>query len=61
LKKQLEELNRWIATINQYTRIYENAAGQLTILKGILRTADELLSLSRDWVRRTEMAITLRY
>jgi hypothetical protein len=44
LKKQLEELNRWLVTINQYTRIYENAAGQLTNLKGILRTADELLS-----------------
>ena len=44
LKKQLEELNRWIATINQYTRIYENAVGQLTNLKGILRTADELIS-----------------
>ncbi len=44
LKKQLEELNRWLATINQYTRIYENAIGQLTNLKGILRTADEMLA-----------------
>ena len=44
LKKQLEELNRWLVTLNQYTQIYENAIGQLTNLKGILRTADELLS-----------------
>lgn len=47
LKKQLEELNRWIATINQYTRIYENAVGQLTNMKGILRTADEMLAQDR--------------
>jgi len=44
LKKQLEELNRWLATIDQYTRIYENAVGQLTNLKGILKTADEFLA-----------------
>jgi archaellum component FlaC len=44
LKKQVEELNRWLETINQYTRMYENAAGQLTNLKGILRTADEFLA-----------------
>ncbi|MEP7340153.1 MAG: hypothetical protein ABI977_20640 [Acidobacteriota bacterium] len=44
LKKQVEELNRWLETINQYTRMYENAVGQLTNLKGILKTADELLA-----------------
>lgn len=44
LKKRIEELNRWIETVNQYTRMYENAIGQLTNLKGILRTADELLA-----------------
>ena len=36
--------NRWLETINQYTRMYENAVGQLTNLKGILKTADELLA-----------------
>jgi chromosome segregation ATPase len=44
IKKNVEELNRWLETINQYSRMYENAVGQLTNLKGILRTADELLS-----------------
>jgi hypothetical protein len=44
LKKQVEELNRWLEMINQYTRMYENAVGQLTNLKGILKTADELLA-----------------
>ena len=44
LRKQVEELNRWLETINQYTRMYENAVGQLTNLKGILKTADELLA-----------------
>jgi chromosome segregation ATPase len=44
IKRQLEELTRWLDTVNQYTRIYENAVGQLTNLQGILRTADELMA-----------------
>jgi hypothetical protein len=44
IKKQIEELNRWLQTINQYMAMYENAVGQLTNLKGILKTADELLA-----------------
>jgi len=44
IKSQIDELNRWMQTVNQYMVMYENAAGQLTNLKGILRTADELLA-----------------
>jgi hypothetical protein len=44
LKAQAQALSRWIETINQYTRIYENAVGQLTHLQGILRTADQMLT-----------------
>jgi hypothetical protein len=44
IKRQIEELSRWLDTINQYTRMYENAVGQLTSLKGILRTVDELMA-----------------
>jgi archaellum component FlaC len=44
LKNRVEELNRWLETVNQYTRMYENALGQLTNLKGILKTADEFLA-----------------
>jgi ABC-type transporter Mla subunit MlaD len=44
LKAQAQALSRWIETVNQYTRMYENAVGQLTNLKGILRTADDLLA-----------------
>lgn len=44
IKKQVEELNRWLQTVNQYTTMYENAVGQLTNLKGILKTADEFLA-----------------
>ena len=44
VKKQIEELSRWLQTVNQYMAMYENAAGQLTNLKGILKTADELLA-----------------
>jgi hypothetical protein len=42
-KRQIEELSRWLDMVNQYTRMYENAIGQLTHLQGILRTADELM------------------
>src|SRR5215813_5625402 len=51
LKAQAQALSRWIDTINQYTRMYENAVGQLTHLQGILRTADELMA--RDKRMRT--------
>lgn len=44
LKAQAQALSRWIETVNQYTRMYENAVGQLTNLQGILRTADDLLA-----------------
>lgn len=44
IKNQIDQINRWLVTINQYTTMYENAVGQLTNLKGILRTADELLA-----------------
>lgn len=44
VRKRVEELNRWLETVNQYTRMYENAVGQLTNLKGILKTADEFLA-----------------
>ncbi len=44
IKKQVEDINRWLETVNQYTRMYENAVGQLTNLKGILKTADELFA-----------------
>jgi len=47
IKNQIDELNRWMQTVNQYMVMYENAAGQLTNLKGILRTADELLAHDR--------------
>jgi DNA repair exonuclease SbcCD ATPase subunit len=44
IKNQIDQINRWLVTVNQYTTMYENAVGQLTNLKGVLRTADELLA-----------------
>jgi hypothetical protein len=44
IKKQIDDLSRWLQTVNQYMSMYENAVGQLTNLKGILRTADEMLA-----------------
>jgi conjugal transfer/entry exclusion protein len=42
IKRHIEDLSRWMETVNQYMRMYENAVGQLTHLQGMLRTADEL-------------------
>jgi len=44
IKKQIDDLSRWLQTVNQYMAMYENAVGQLTNLKGILQTADEMLA-----------------
>src|SRR5262249_28477823 len=44
IKKQIDDLNRWMQTVNQYMTMYENAVGQLASLKGILQTADEMLA-----------------
>ena len=44
IKRHIEDLSRWMETVNQYMRMYENAIGQLTHLQGILRTSDELLA-----------------
>ncbi len=44
IKRHIEDLSRWMETVNQYMRMYENAVGQLTHLQGMLRTADELLA-----------------
>lgn len=49
--KKLEEINRWLETVQQYTRIYENAVGQLTNLQGILRTVDDALAQERQMRR----------
>lgn len=47
IRKRIEEINRWVETVNQYSRMYENAVGQLTNLKGILQTVDESLANER--------------
>ena len=44
IRKEVQEINRWIQTVQQYTQMYQNAVGQLTNLKGILKTADELFA-----------------
>ncbi len=49
--KKLEELNRWLETITQYTKMYENAVGQLTNLQGILKTVDDALAHERQMRR----------
>jgi conjugal transfer/entry exclusion protein len=44
IRKEVQEINRWIQTVQQYTQMYTNAVGQLTNLQGILKTADELFA-----------------
>ncbi len=45
IKKQIEELNRWLQTVNQYMAMYENAVGQLP--QWLIRWSDWC------WWRRT--------
>ena len=61
--KKLEEINRWLETVQQYTQMYENAVGQLTNLKAIkLEQMSQIVTtLSRDIARRAELALTMRY
>jgi hypothetical protein len=51
VSKKLEEFNRWLETVRQYTQMYENAVGQLTNLQGILRTVDDALANERQMRR----------
>ncbi len=44
IKNQIDQLHRWLDTVHQYMAMYENAVGQLTNLKGILKNADEYLA-----------------
>jgi hypothetical protein len=44
IKNQIDQLHRWLDTVHQYMAMYENAVGQLTSLKGILKNADEYLA-----------------
>lgn len=67
IKKRIEEINRWVETVNQYTHMYENAVGQLTNLKGILQTVDEALANERrmrtlvsNWGQAVRLSFRLR-
>lgn len=48
VKKKIEEANRWIETVNQYARMYENAVQQVTTLGGVLKAADDLVAKQRN-------------
>src|SRR5262249_19064625 len=43
VKKRLEDLNRWTATVKQYQDMYTKAVENLTTVRGVLRTVDEQL------------------
>ena len=67
ITNQIDSLNRWLETISQYTRMYENAVGQLTNLKGILRTVDDALAHERkmrhfisNWGQAIRMTFRLK-
>lgn len=50
LKKKIEEANRWVETINQYSRMYEKAVQQVTTLAGILKTTEDLVAKQRNMI-----------
>jgi hypothetical protein len=43
VKRRLEELNRWAATVRQYQEMYTKAVENLTTLRGVLKTVDTQL------------------
>jgi hypothetical protein len=43
VKKRIEELNRWMATVKQYQDMYTKTVEQLTTLRGVLKTVDTTL------------------
>ncbi|MEK6320983.1 MAG: hypothetical protein AABN33_04810 [Acidobacteriota bacterium] len=43
VEKRVEEVARWVQTIDHYLRMYENAVRQLTTLTGVLKTAEQHL------------------
>jgi chromosome segregation ATPase len=45
-----QEIERWQATIEHYSKMYEKAVQQVTSLGGILKAADQLVSRNKDLV-----------
>jgi hypothetical protein len=48
VKRRLEELNRWTATVRQYQEMYTKAVENLTTLRGVLKTVDTQLFKNRQ-------------
>ena len=48
VEKRVEEAARWVKTVDQYLRMYENAVRQLTTLTGVLKTAEQHLGFHQQ-------------
>ncbi len=46
IQKRVEEINRWVQQVQQYTQMYQRAVEQLTTMRGVLSLVDK--QLGRD-------------
>jgi len=48
--KKIEEANRWLQAVQQYTRMYQKAIEQVSSLRGILSIVDEQITKNKQMV-----------
>jgi hypothetical protein len=48
--KKIEEANRWLQTVQQYTQMYQKAIEQVSSLRGILSIVDEQITKNKQMV-----------
>lgn len=53
VQKRIEEVNRFLATIQQYQQLYLNAVNQLLTLRGVLQTVEKHLAKNLEMARLT--------
>ncbi len=50
IKKKIEEANRWIETVRRYAEMYEKAVEQVTTLRGVLKTTEDLVAKQKNTI-----------
>jgi hypothetical protein len=53
VQKRIEEVNRFLATVQQYQQLYLNAVNQLLTLRGVLQTVEKQLAKNLEVARLT--------
>lgn len=53
VQKRIEEVNRFLTTVQQYQQLYLNAVNQLSTLRGVLQTVEKHLAKNLEVARLT--------